>query len=68
MSKPGRGNNPPDVIHIECLPHHAEHGHSVNIGLMNCQSVMNKVDGITYYIQDMGKDIVALTKTGLSGT
>ena len=61
----GNGHNPSNIINIKCLPHHVEHRQSVNIGLVNCQSM--KRDEIVDYIKDM-QDIVALTETWLTGT
>jgi len=48
--------------------HHAEDGHSVNNGLLNCQLVMTNKAENTYYIKDVRKRIVGLTETWLTGT
>ena len=64
----GNGHNPLNVIEVNLKPNHAEHKQALHIGLVNCQSVVNKKDEIADYTRDFNMDIVALTETWLTGT
>ena len=41
---------------------------SINVGLVNCQSICNKCNEIVDCIQDMDFDVLVLTETWLTGT
>ena len=56
------------VINVNSKPNHADHKQALHIGRVNCQSIVNKKDEIVDYTRDMNMDIVALTKTWLTGT
>ena len=63
----GNGHNPLNVVEVNSKPNHAEHKQALHIGLVNCQSIVNKKDEIADYTRDTNMDIVVLTETWLTG-
>ena len=45
----GNGHNPLNVVDVNLKPNNAEHKQDLNIGLVNCQSIVNKKDEIADY-------------------
>ena len=41
----GNGHNQLNVVDVNLKPNHAEHKQALNIGLVNCQSIVNKTNG-----------------------
>ena len=58
----------PIIVTQPTLRPPAPRGNGHNLGLVNCQSIVNKKDEIADYTRDMNMDIVALTETWLTGT